>query len=67
MLKPNRLFLTILAGLSVLLWTPAFVYEPAITIQIVTTFDYPGAGNSTTPHFINSHGDIAGTYVTRAG
>lgn len=36
-------------------------------IRVVTTFDYPGTGNSTTPHFINSLGDSTGTYIDSLG
>ena len=31
-------------------------------IHVITTFDYPGTGNSTTPFGINGNGDIAGRY-----
>ena len=36
-------------------------------IFVITTFDYPGAGNSTTPFGINDRGDIVGDYVDSAG
>ena len=39
----------------------------AITITVVTTFDYPGAGNSTFPFGINNAGDIAGYYLDAGG
>ena len=32
-------------------------------IIVITTFDYPGTGNSTTPFGINGNGDIAGRYA----
>ena len=41
--------------------------QPDISITVLTTFDYPGTGNSTTPHFINSRGDCTGTYVDSGG
>jgi hypothetical protein len=41
--------------------------QPEVSIQIVSTFDYPGTGNSTTPHSINSRGEIVGTYVDSGG
>ena len=37
------------------------------SILVITTFDYPGAGNSTTPFGINERGDIVGDYVDSAG
>lgn len=33
------------------------------TITVVTTFDYPGVGNSTTAYGINLRGDVAGDYL----
>lgn len=36
-------------------------------IFVITTFNYPGAGNSTTPFGINERGDIVGDYVDSAG
>jgi hypothetical protein len=41
--------------------------QPELSIRILSTFDYPGTGNSTTPHSINSGGEIGGTYVDAAG
>src|SRR5215472_2481501 len=34
-----------------------------ISIRVVTTFDYPGTGNSIFPQKINDAGDIAGVYL----
>ena len=33
------------------------------SIEVITTFDYPGAGNSTLPQKINDRGDIVGIYL----
>ncbi|MGH8095409.1 MAG: hypothetical protein ACREIF_18400 [Chthoniobacterales bacterium] len=44
---------------------PLFARQPII--QIIAVIDYPGTGNSTTAHEINSRGDIAGTYVNSTG
>ena len=48
----------------------AFIGEFTVSINaqqnqifVITTFDYPGAGNSTTPAAINERGDIVGDYV----
>jgi hypothetical protein len=32
-----------------------------VSIRVITTFDYPGTGNSTRPHKINDEGDIVGS------
>lgn len=41
----------------------AFAQVPAgFNIELVSTFDYPGAGNSTQPQKVNDGGDIVGTY-----
>ena len=42
--------------------------QPAAhSIQLVSTFDYPGTGNQTRPQKINTAGDIAGVFVDSAG
>ena len=35
----------------------------SVSIRVITTFDYPGTGNSTFPQKINDAGDIAGVYL----
>lgn len=40
--------------------------EPALSVQLLTTFDYPGA-TSTTPLGINELGDVAGYFVDASG
>jgi hypothetical protein len=46
----------------------AFAETPAgFSVQLVSTFDYPGSGNSTTPERINDSGDIVGFYVDLSG
>ncbi len=34
----------------------------SVSIRVITTFDYPGTGNSTLPQKINDAGDIVGVY-----
>jgi hypothetical protein len=34
----------------------------SVSIRVITTFDYPGIGNSTLPQKINDAGDIVGVY-----
>lgn len=41
--------------------------QPQPVIQILATFDYPGAGNSTTAIGINDRDDIVGFYVDSGG
>ena len=56
---------SLLAGSLIMAALPSAVN--AITITVVTTFDYPGAGNSTFPYGINNAGDIAGYYLDAGG
>jgi hypothetical protein len=37
------------------------------SIEVITTFDYPGAGNSTLPQKINERGDVVGEYIDSGG
>ena len=39
----------------------------SVSIRVITTFDYPGTGNSTRPHKINDEGDIVGSATIRIG
>src|SRR5439155_3061653 len=39
----------------------------SVRIRVITTFDYPGAGNSTQPQKINNAGDIVGIYYDSSG
>jgi hypothetical protein len=54
-------------GFAALAVTGALAQSPespaAISIQLVSTFDYPGTGNQTRPQKINTAGDIAGVFV----
>jgi len=43
--------------------TGALAQQPALSVQFVRTFDYPGTGNQTRPQKINDSGDIVGIYV----
>jgi hypothetical protein len=47
--------------------TGAFAQDASHSIQLVSTFDYPGAGNQTRPQKINDKGDIVGVYVDASG
>src|ERR1700745_1310357 len=37
------------------------------SIEVITTFDYPGAGNATLPQKINERGDIVGEFIDSTG
>src|SRR5438034_10210546 len=54
-------------GFVALALTGALAQSPespaAFSIQLVSTFDYPGTGNQTRPQKINSTHDIAGVFV----
>ena len=41
--------------------------QPALSIQILTTFDYPGVGNSTTGVEINERGTVVGFFTDSSG
>ena len=64
-MKPKQIFNSILAVLFVFPLMGAFAQQAANSdfIEVITTFDYPGAGNSTLPQKINDQGDIVGIYL----
>jgi len=58
--------------IAAVLLTLSFLGAPAraassFTIDLLTTFDYPGTGNLTRPQKINDGGDIAGSFVDSSG
>ena len=64
-MKPKQIFISILAVLFVfpLMGTFAQQLPNSGSIEVITTFDYPGTGNSTLPQKINERGDIAGIFL----
>ena len=64
-MKPKQIFNSILAVLFVfpLMGTFAQQAPNSGSIEVITTFDYPGTGNLTQPQKINERGDIVGVYV----
>src|SRR5262245_51976526 len=64
-MKPKHILNTILAVLSVfpLMGTFAQQAPNSGSIEVITTFDYPGAGNNTLPQKINERGDIVGVFI----
>jgi len=62
-MQRRRLLIYTLAGFAGALPLGLLAQLAPPTITVVTTFDYPGTGNSTTPYGINNRGDIAGDYL----
>src|ERR671919_141761 len=68
-MKPKQIVIILLAVLFVfpLMGTFAQQAPNAFSIEVITTFDYPGAGNSTLPQKINERGDVVGVFVDSNG
>ena len=68
-MKPKQIIISILAVLSVFPFMGTFAQQAASSgsIEVITTFDYPGAGNSTLPQKINERGDVVGVFVDSSG
>src|SRR6266481_9713320 len=68
-MKPKQIFISILAVLFVFPLMGTFAQQAANSgsIEVITTFDYPGTGNSTLPQKINERGDIVGIYLDSLG
>jgi hypothetical protein len=64
-MKSRQIIISILAVLFVfpLMGTFAQQASNAFSIQVITTFDFPGTGNSTLPQKISERGDIVGEYI----
>jgi hypothetical protein len=67
-MKLKHIF-SILAVLLVFPLMGAFAQQAASSgsIQVITTFDYPGTGNSTLPQKINERGDVVGEFIDSSG
>jgi hypothetical protein len=68
-MKPKQIFISILAVLFVFPLMGTFSQQAASSgsIEVITTFDYPGAGNLTLPQKINERGDIVGEFIDSNG
>src|SRR5205807_6006976 len=68
-MKPKQIIISILAVLFLFPLMGTFAQQAATSgsIEVITTFDYPGPGNSTLPQKINSRGDIVGEYIDSLG
>src|ERR1700745_3017839 len=64
-MKPKQIFISILAVLFVFPLMGTFAQQAANSgsIEVITTFDYPGTGNLTLPQKINKRGDIGGIFL----
>lgn len=68
-MKQKQIFNSILAALFVFPLMGTFAQQATHTgsIEVITTFDYPGTGNSTLPQKINERGDVVGEFVDSSG
>ena len=68
-MKPKHIVIITLAVLFVfpLMGTLAQQAPSSGSIEVITTFDYPGTGNLTLPQKINERGDIVGEFIDSSG
>jgi hypothetical protein len=68
-MKPKQIFNSILAVLFVFPLMGTFAQQAASSgsIEVIMTFDYPGAGNLTLPQKINERGDVVGEFIDSNG
>src|SRR5215475_2984430 len=68
-MKPKQPFICILAVLFAFPLMGTFALQAASSgsIEVITTFDYPGTGNQTLPQKINERGDVVGEFVDSSG
>jgi hypothetical protein len=68
-MKPKQIIISILAVLFVFPLMGTFAQQAASSgsIEVITTFDYPGAGNQTLPQKVNERGDVVGVFIDSNG
>src|SRR5882724_465376 len=68
-MKSKQIIIRILAVLFVFPLMGTFAQQAASSgsIEVITTFDYPGAGNLTLPQKINERGDVVGEFIDSSG
>ena len=68
-MKSKHILNIILAVLFVFPLMETFAQQAPNTfsIEVITTFDYPGIGNSTLPQKINERGDVVGVFIDSSG
>jgi len=68
-MKAKQIFNIILVVLFVFLLMGTFAQQAPSSgsIDVITTFDYPGTGNLTLPQKINERGDVVGEFIDSNG
>jgi hypothetical protein len=66
-MKSFRLFARLVIASVALVLMGTSAQAASFTIEVITTFDYPGTGNLTRPQKINDMGDIAGEFLDSSG
>src|SRR5438034_11565218 len=68
-MKPKQIFISILAVLFVFPLMGTFAQRAANSgsIEVITTFDYPGSGSQTLPQKINDRADVVGAFIASNG
>ena len=68
-MKSKQILSSILAVLFLIPLMGTFAQQApnSGSIEVITTFDYPGTGNSTLPQKINERGDVVGVFVDSNG
>ena len=68
-MKSKQIIISILAVLFVFPLMGTFAQQAASSgsIEVITTFDYPGTGNLTLPQKINEKGDVVGEFIDSNG
>jgi hypothetical protein len=68
-MKSKQIIITILAVLFTFPLMGTFAQQAASSgsIEVITTFDYPGPGNLTLPQKINERGDVVGEFIDSSG
>ncbi|HMF45204.1 MAG TPA: hypothetical protein VKE29_00900 [Candidatus Udaeobacter sp.] len=68
-MKAKHIIISVLTVLFVFPLMGTFAQQAASSgsIEVITTFDYPGAGNNTLPQKINERGDVVGEYIDSNG
>jgi len=68
-MKSKQIIISILAVLFVFPLMGTFAQQAVSSgsIEVITTFDYPGAGNLTLPQKINERGDVVGEFIDSSG
>ena len=68
-MKTKQIIISIMAVLFVFPLMGTFAQQAANSgsIEVITTFDYPGTGNQTLPQKINERGDVVGEYIDSSG